>query len=108
MLSDMDRWIMAEINAPTQTVASQDSSRPAWAKVRTNNDQNRRSKHSTSEPRRSRAPLSTSSRPRRAPFALTRFRASDSFAFDAGGLAQLGERLAGSQKVRGSSPLSST
>jgi hypothetical protein len=27
---------------------------------------------------------------------------------DCGGLAQLGERLAGSQKVRGSSPLSST
>ena len=28
--------------------------------------------------------------------------------YDCGGLAQLGERLAGSQKVRGSSPLSST
>lgn len=47
---------------------------------------------------------------------LTVVRASDNFAADGGdthrratgGLAQLGERLAGSQKVRGSSPLSST
>jgi hypothetical protein len=41
---------------------------------------------------------------------LTRSAASDSFLCSQarGGLAQLGERLAGSQKVKGSSPLSST
>ena len=33
---------------------------------------------------------------------------ADKVVADAGGLAQLGERLAGSQKVSGSSPLSST
>tara|TARA_Y100001934_G_scaffold179119_1_gene211905 strand:- start:458 stop:640 length:183 start_codon:yes stop_codon:yes gene_type:complete len=40
---------------------------------------------------------------------LTQFLISDSVPLNTtGGLAQLGERLAGSQKVSGSSPLSST
>jgi hypothetical protein len=39
---------------------------------------------------------------------LTRLPSGDSLrCFNLGGLAQLGERLAGSQKVKGSSPLSS-
>jgi hypothetical protein len=39
---------------------------------------------------------------------LTAGAAADTFQLTIGGLAQLGERLAGSQKVSGSSPLSST